>query len=608
MDKRQISDLLDVAVEGADYVKNVFKTGTEDSAAAEIVEQLFLVSNLIEQRTEGAEGLLRGVHLYAKNAQASLDDMAGNVNLRERIMSYEVHPFFIEMQRLWLLATEVLPSKKACAERQEGLFQQMKDFHGADHTAYTYDVSIVLTGFNKLEYTKKAAESIFAYTDFSRTNVELITIDNGSSDGTQQYFESLPHEKKIHLKYNIMGGNSYFHIVEGKYIVTFSNDVVATPRWLDNMLAAMESNRRIAIAVPTCNQESISNYQGISVPYPNTFEGLEAMQEFAEKHNHSNPALWEQRPVLMPFVAIMRKDMCLAGLTDPIYTRMEFVDDDMSTLLRRTGWRQYLLKDTFLHHFGGVTLGEGRNMTADNALDAMRRVYYDKWGVDAWESRGDWLRTETVLPWIPLQPHARVLVLEPKFGDFSCRISNHYRRENIVPHMTAVVFDKRYVEDTEYIFDETICADRVEDVQKNGGHYDFITLSCYLDELPADNAMEVFEILFALLSPQGLLLIPARNPSSARELWELMTLGGRDVYAVPGMTKRFSSVSLQSLIRNLQNHPLVHHLFFQSVSYLADGPLVERLQSFIESFDDKVDTSMLSDRMIFIGIRKAEQV
>ena len=174
--------------------------------------------------------------------------------------------------------------------------------------------------------------------------------------------------------------------------------------------------------------------------------------------------------------------------------------------------------------------------------------------------------------------------------------------------MTAVVFDKRYVEDTEYIFDETICADRVEDVQKKGGHYDFITLSCYLDELPADNAMEVFEILFALLSPQGLLLIPARNPSSARELWELMTLGGRDVYAVPGMTKRFSGVSLQSLIRNLQNHPLVHHLFFQSVSYLADGPLVERLQSFIESFDDKVDTSMLSDRMIFIGIRKEEQV
>ena len=117
MDSQQVCALLDVAVEGADYVKNIFRRGDEDPAVVEITEQLYQIARLIEQSTTGAEGLLHSVHLYAKNVQASLDEMSGNTNLHARIMSYEVHPFFIEMRRLWVLATEVLPSKTACAER-----------------------------------------------------------------------------------------------------------------------------------------------------------------------------------------------------------------------------------------------------------------------------------------------------------------------------------------------------------------------------------------------------------------------------------------------------------------------------------------------------------
>lgn len=609
MEQRQLRELLDLAVEGADYVQSVFERGLEDPATTEILDQLQQVARLVEQRTEDTQGLLQDTQSYAKNVQSSLDEMARNSDLRVRIMSCEIRPFFIEMRRLWLLATEILPSKSACAERQARIFQQMKDFHGEDHTQYKYKASIVLTGFNKLEYTKKAAESIFAHTDFSAGNIELITIDNGSSDGTKEFFESLPHEKKIHLTHNIMGGNSYFHIVEGKYIVTFSNDVVATPRWLDNMLAAMESDRCIAIAVPTCNEASISNDQGIPVPYPNTFEGMEQMQEFAEKHNHSNPALWEQRPLLMPFVAIIRRDICLAGLTDPIYTSLEFSDDDMSTLLRRTGWCQYLLKDTFLHHFGGVTLGEGRKMSEDNnPLLAMRRVYYDKWGVDAWESRGDFLGADDVISWIPLHPHARVLVLEPKFGGFSCRISNYYRWENIVPHMTAAVFDKRYVQDTGYLFDETICVDCVEDLRQVAGGYDLITSACYLDEFSVDNAVAFFERLYALLSPQGRLIVPVRNPACARELWELMMLGGRELYNIPGETRRFSGVSVPILIKNLREHPTLHNLRTHAISCLADEALVEHFRMVMKSLGAAVEEKGLSWRMVFIGIQKEDLV
>jgi len=47
------------------------------------------------------------------------------------------------------------------------------------------------------------------------------------------YFNSLPHEKKINLKYNVynhLGWGIARHIAEGEYVVYFSNDAVATLR------------------------------------------------------------------------------------------------------------------------------------------------------------------------------------------------------------------------------------------------------------------------------------------------------------------------------------------------------------------------------------------
>ena len=608
MDSQQVCALLDVAVEGADYVKNIFRRGDEDPAVVEITEQLYQIARLIEQSTTGAEGLLHSVHLYAKNVQASLDEMSGNTNLHARIMSYEVHPFFIEMRRLWVLATEVLPSKTACAERQAQQFHQMKDFHRKDHTSYKYDASIVLTGFNKLEYTKRAAESILIYTDFSKLNVELITIDNGSSDGTQEYFENLPNEKKIHLKHNIMGVNSYFHIVEGKYIVTFSNDVVATPRWLDNMLAAMVSDRSIAIAVPTCNEESISNDQGIPVTYPNTFAGMEEMQEFAKKYNHPNPTLWEQRSILMPFVAIMRANMCLAGLTDPIYTRLEFSDDDLSTLLRRTGWRQMLLKDTFMHHFGGVTLGEGRKKEAGNALNAMRRVYYEKWGVDAWDSRGGFVGSQTVWTWHTLHDHERALFLEPRFGDLACALVNAYRSRGFTPHMTAAVFDERYLADTNSLFNETAVVQHIDDLPAQG-QYDIISAGCYLDELPLSDVIADLERLYGLLAQGGMLLLPVRNPSSAYELTYIMNAGGRDVYCGSNEVKPWRTIPYRPLLRAIDSHPYLHQYKSHSIVFRDDAPLIERIKPLLWAGGDApADLEMsISVRMFFLGIFKESE-
>ncbi len=605
MDKEQMRSLLEVSVEAVDYIAAVIEHGTDDPAVSELMDNLRRIAAAVEAEMQEADGLMQKVYLYARNMQASMEELQRDPSLFARVFSCEIRPFILEMQRLWHLAAEVLSDEGRRAQQQAALMQAMRDLHTAPQLEYPYDVSIVLCAYNKLEYTKAAVESIFAHTDFSSGRVELITINNGSDDGTREYFESLPHAKKINLKYNILGFNAVQYIAEGRYYLGYSNDVIATPHWLDQLYAAMESDAHIAQAVPTCNEEGVSNDQGVPVPYPNTFAGLERMQEFAAAHNHLNPTLWEERSLLMPFLSITRTDVYRMGLVDPIYTRAEFVDDDLSTLLRRTGWRQLLLKDTFMHHFGGVTLGTDRCNVANNSIVEMRSVYYKKWRVDAWEARGGFMGMENAWRWHTFRENGRVLSLEPRFGHLACDLFNAYRRSGYTPHMTAAVFDERYLPDTDYLFDETVVAQHIGDIPVQG-RYDIISAGCYLDELPLDDVLADLERLYELLAPGGMLLLPVRNPGSAHELTHIMNTGGRDIYCSANEVKLWQAIPYRPLLRAIDAHPYLHRYKVHSMVYHEDAPVIERMEQMLsrDGNTSSVATLDLSARMFFLGIFK----
>ena len=610
MEQEQIRETLDLLIEAADYLVMTAERGAGDPEAAEILRNLREITVLLERELASAQGLGRQIYLYVKNVQASIDDLLVRPDLYRRIISMEICPFVTEMQRLWLLNTEVLATEAGRRSYRQHVMECVHAIHQAEPKEYKYDASIILLAYNKLEYTKFAAESILQYTDFSKGNTELILLNNGSEDDTRAYFESLPYTKIMNLRYNILGTYAYSHLLEGKYVIGFSNDVVATPHWLEHLLTAMESDERIAMAVPTCNEKSISNLQGIPVPYQNTFAGMEEMQKFAAAHNHRNPALWEERPLLMPFLSITRTDVCKLGLVDPIYTRAEFIDDDLSTLLRRTGWRQVLLKDTFMHHFGGVTLGEGRRKEPGNALAEMRRVYYEKWGVDAWDSRGGFCGAEHVWPWLTVRADARALIMEPRFGDLACELLNIYRRSGFTPHMTAAVFDTRYLPDTGYLFDETMTTVRIEDVAtQSAGEYDVITAGCYLDELPVRDVINDLELLYTLLAPGGILILPVRNPGSAYELEHLMQTGVRDVYATSGEIKPYVGISSRQLLQALDAHSFLNRHKIQSIMMEKDVSLAERFKPLLR-YDEDAPTDLehgLFVRMFFLGIFRGEK-
>lgn len=239
-------------------------------------------------------------------------------------------------------------------------------------------VSVVLLAYNQLTYTKKCVESLFRHT--SDVAYELITINNGSADGTEEYFNSLPNEKKISFPENVgvdKAINVGFKMAEGKYTLNLSNDIVVTPRWLKNLVACADTDEKIGMVVPVCNFSS--NLQTIGLPY----SSLEELDNIAELYNRTNPALWEERLRLITYTCLFRTDLQKAiGGFDEEFNPGAYDDDAISFTIRRKGYRLMLAKDTYVHHFGSVTFGA--EYAKNNLAARNRALFIKKFSVDPW--------------------------------------------------------------------------------------------------------------------------------------------------------------------------------------------------------------------------------
>ena len=116
-------------------------------------------------------------------------------------------------------------------------------------------VSIIVPCFNAFKYTKQCIESILQQTNIS---YELILINNGSSDGTKEYFKilkkTLKSNKKLQ-KTTIIQSKKNLGVAKalnlgisksvGKYICYLNNDVIVTKDWLKKLVNVSKSDKKI---------------------------------------------------------------------------------------------------------------------------------------------------------------------------------------------------------------------------------------------------------------------------------------------------------------------------------------------------------------------------
>ena len=523
--------IMETAQTAVDYVGSVLDAGRFTDEARQVLSDFGAVMDSIADYLSREEGtLVEKCRRYALNAAHSADKTLAAHTPEEarQLFSYEVRPLVLDLRYQLDLEYNILRHPE---REEEHLAETLEAFEAARKRPrrrdFKYRVSIIVPAYNKVEFSRCAIESLFRHTDFSRGDIELITINDGSSDETEAYFNSLPHTKKINLKHNVynhLGWGIARHIAEGEYVVYFSNDAVATEHWLENLLAVHAMEQDVFWVVPTCNEECISNAQGIPVDYANTFEDMEKMQAFAARNNVSNPLFWEERAVLMPFVSVVPNLFDVPEIrADYRYTMCDFEDDDFSVMLRRSGFRQILAKDTFVHHFGGVTLNEVRTKEENyKSIVSMRPVFRAKWKVDPWESRGHLAFLDDFLKTLPEETTpVRMLVIEPMFGECVLRVRNYFRKLERVVTVDAVVTDEHYLSDVRLTVNSVMQVDTLDCFAEGAcGNYDIVIIGAPLNNLPITRIIPFFQSCYRLLCPHGFLYASLRNYNSFEHTME----------------------------------------------------------------------------------------
>jgi GT2 family glycosyltransferase len=244
--------------------------------------------------------------------------------------------------------------------------------------------SVVVVTRDGLVFTRLCLESVLGSLDAAA--IELIVVDNGSTDGTLDYLRRLS-ERDGRVRVISNGRNAGFAVAVnqglagalGRSFVVLNNDTIVPPRSLARLVRHLE-DQGLGLVGPVSNEAATE--AEIDVSYATYNELLEATENRSKIHmDHVIDV-----PMLTMFCVALRREVYQrVGPLDERFELALFEDDDYSLRIRRAGYKVACAEDVFVHHFGEGSLG-ALVPTGEHAslFEANRRRFEEKWATQ-WE-------------------------------------------------------------------------------------------------------------------------------------------------------------------------------------------------------------------------------
>ncbi|MBR3840428.1 MAG: glycosyltransferase family 2 protein [Erysipelotrichales bacterium] len=380
-------------------------------------------------------------------------------------------------------------------------------------------VSIIVMASNRLEKTKECLEALFKYT--KDIPFELVLFDNGSTDDTLAYFESIKYEDKkiIHSTKNLGVAYAYNMGIKhskGKYFVYLANDILVTKDWLKNLLICITSDSNIGVAVPYTS--NTSNLQDPGFKY----DSINEMFEIAENYNKSNPTLWEERMRITTSLPIFSREAVeQVGLFDMGFYH-DFTEDDYCLRLRRAGWKLMVCGDTYACH-NHVRLFNTKEEVEEvqSSMKMGRDYYFQKYGLDAWSDiMSPELQLVDLLNKITEYPkNNKILGIDIHSGDCLLNVKNTLRKKGIFNNELSIVNSeiKYYLENCSISSDVKIGSIEKDVNIASYSKKNIVVLGKCLNEYA--EPIKVLSNLISILDSKGILLIKLKNSNTYETLF-----------------------------------------------------------------------------------------
>ncbi len=226
-------------------------------------------------------------------------------------------------------------------------------------------VSLVIPLYNQVHYTKQCLESICAASEMH--DIELILVDNASSDGTAAYLDTVDCQM-IRINNNENKGfagacNQGILRSTAPWIIVMNNDVIVAKGWIDGLMSAAREYRLDCVT-------------------PGIREG--ALQyDFTD---YSQDFVRSMRQVLRRGVvngicfAAKREVFDAVGLFDENFLYGQYEDADLFKRMTQAGFSLGTTGRSFIHHFGSITQkGMGVQNKVSPHVIHNKRYFIKKW-------------------------------------------------------------------------------------------------------------------------------------------------------------------------------------------------------------------------------------
>jgi GT2 family glycosyltransferase/SAM-dependent methyltransferase/tetratricopeptide (TPR) repeat protein len=135
------------------------------------------------------------------------------------------------------------PHAALIAGVREAQQQHLGRFH-AKTSAKTYACSIIVPVWNRLAMTRDCLTALSQIQD--QPEYEVIVVDNGSTDGTQNFLHSLGGDVQVILNKENLGFakacNQGAQAAKGRYLVFLNNDTIPQPGWLSSLVLEADAH------------------------------------------------------------------------------------------------------------------------------------------------------------------------------------------------------------------------------------------------------------------------------------------------------------------------------------------------------------------------------
>lgn len=218
-------------------------------------------------------------------------------------------------------------------------------------------VSIIMPTYNGLELLKISIPSILKT---RYPNIEVIVVENGSSDGSVSFLSKVyPQVSIISLKENkgmVFAYNLGCSVAHGSLVSFLNNDMEVDPDWLLPLVLAMENNESVA----SCDSKYLDYYER------DKFDQAGAAGRFTDKYGNTenrgsdeiDKGQFNIHGEVFHALALFKKDLIMkvGGFDESFFAYYD--ETDLCWRLHRLGYKVLFVPESIVYHMGSVSASE----------------------------------------------------------------------------------------------------------------------------------------------------------------------------------------------------------------------------------------------------------